>query len=81
MAQRSVVDAPGIGDEGAYAIVQVSGCGGGIARVSYGAHGGGVNPRASTGKHVEALVHDGGPPTLRIFTVNRLDTFARCEKY
>lgn len=110
MAQRSIVDAPGIGNEGAYAIVQVGGGGGGIACVAHGAYlrvvpyegeglggdlvevsivvesplgaehddklaslailgreehdayGGGVNPSASTGKHIDALVHDGGPP-------------------
>lgn len=38
VSQRSIVDAPGIGDEGAYAIVQVGGCGGGIARVAHGAY-------------------------------------------
>ena len=38
MSQWSIVDAPGIGDEGTDAIVQVGGCGGGIARVSYGAY-------------------------------------------
>ena len=100
----------GIGDEGADAIVQVGGCGGGIACVAHGAYlrvaphegeglggdlvevsivvesplgaehddklaslailcceehdayGGGVDPRATTGKHIDALMHDGGPP-------------------
>ena len=112
VSQRSIVDAPGIGNEGAYAIVQVGGCGGGIARVAHGtylcvvthkgeglggdlvevsivvesplgaehddklaslailcreehdAYSGGVDPCASTGKHIDALVHDGGAPTL-----------------
>ena len=110
VSQRSIVDAPRIGNEGADAIVQVSGCGGGIACVAHGAYlrvvthegeglggdlvevsivvesplgakhddklaslailggeehdayGGGVDPRASTGKHIDALVHNGGPP-------------------
>ena len=38
MSQRSIVDAPGIGNEGAYAIVQVSGGGSGIACVAHGAY-------------------------------------------
>ena len=110
MSQRSIVDAPGIGNEGPDAIVQMSGGGGGIACVAHGAYlcvvphegeglganlvkvgivvesplgaehddkltalailggeehdayGGGVDPRASTGKHINALVHNGGPP-------------------
>ena len=110
MSQRSVVDAPRIGNEGADAIVQVGGCGDGIACVAHGtylrvvshkgegpggdlievsiivesplgakhddklaslailggeehdAYGSGVDPRASTGKDIDALVHDGSPP-------------------
>ena len=112
VSQRSIVDAPGVGDEGAYAIVQVGRGGSGIACVAHGAYlcvvtheseglgadlikmsivvepplgaehddkltalailggeehdayGGGVDPRASTGKHIDALVYDGGPPTF-----------------
>ena len=110
VSQRSIVDAPGVGDEGAYAIVQVGRGGGGIACVAHGAYlcvvtheseglggdlvevsivvesplgakhddklaslailggeehdayGGGVDPRATTGKDIDALMHDGGPP-------------------
>ena len=110
VSQRSIVNAPGIGNEGAYAIVQVGGCGGGIACVAHGAYlrvvphkgegpggdlvevsvvvesplgakyddklaslailggeehdayGGGVDPRTSTGKDIDALVYNGGPP-------------------
>lgn len=112
VSQRSIVDAPGIGNEGAYAIVQVGRGGSSIACVAHGAYlravthksewlggdlvevsivvesplgakcddklaslailcreehdayGGGVDPRASTGKHIDALVHDGCAPTL-----------------
>ena len=112
VSQWSIVDTPGVGDEGAYAIVQVGGCGGGMACVAHGAYlravthesewlggdlvevsivvesplgaehddkltslailcreehdayGGGVDPRASTGKHIDALVYNGGTPTF-----------------
>ena len=112
VSQRSIVDAPGIGNESAYAIVQVGRGGSGIACVAHGAnlravthegeglgadlvevsivvesplgaehddklaslailcreehdaYGGGIDPCASTGKHIDALVYDGCAPTL-----------------
>ena len=38
MTERSIVNAPGIGNERAYTIVQMGGCSDGIARVAYGTY-------------------------------------------
>ena len=110
MTERSIIHAPGIGNERAYAIVQMGRGSDGIARVAYGtylctvihqgeplgldfvqmgivvqspfrskhnnklttftilgreehdAYGSRVYPRASTRKHIDALVHDRCPP-------------------
>ena len=38
MTERSIVNAPGIGNERAYTIVQMCGCSDGIARIAYGTY-------------------------------------------